>query len=93
MRSTLSSSETIKSMRNNILPPGITRHTEIDADGYFAYGIAVYVPSVSERTRKVIREMDHPQDVPEPTQNVEPKPERKLEMKRGPSGVVNQNLE
>ncbi|MBQ7220486.1 MAG: hypothetical protein IJS28_05855 [Synergistaceae bacterium] len=94
MRNTLSSSEAIKSIRNNILPPGIMRHTEIDEDSYFAYGIAVYVPSASERVITIIQSMDnHIGGTPPEPDKPSPEPDPNLKMKRGPSGVINQDLD
>ena len=88
MRNTLSSSETIESLRKGILPPGVTRHTEIDSDGYFAYGIAVYVPSASRRVRSIGEEMDDSHRTSGRHQE-----NRKQEMKPGPSGIIEQNID
>ena len=105
MRSTLSHSETISSLRKGILPPGIMRQTDLDEDGYFAYGIAVYLPSASDMAAQAKKEMDttnivrpvnpNPQNM-ENYRGITPQrnnnPNIKPEMKRGPSGVVEQNL-
>lgn len=87
MQNALSSSEEIKSLRKGIMPPGIIRQTDIDEDRYFAYGIAVYLPSASAQAKEASREMDEAQIVQPSQKNV---PDMK--MKRGPSGVVPQNL-
>ena len=105
MRSALSHSETITSLRKGVLPPGIMRQTDLDENGYFAYGIAVYLPSASDMAAGAKREMDNTQivrpvnpDSPsrEPYKGITPQrntnPGSKPEMMRGPSGVVNQNL-
>ena len=105
MRNTLSHSESMSSLRKGILPPGIMRQTDLDEDGYFAYGIAVYLPSASDMAAKAKKEMDttnivrpvNPnQQNNEPYRGISPQrntnPGKKPEMKRGPSGVVEQNL-
>ena len=101
MRNSLSSSETVSSLRRGTLPPGITPQTDIDPDGYFAYGIAVYLPSASDRAAEAKREMDttrivRPVKPATPAPNAPApqtvKPGQKLEIKRGPSGVVEQSL-
>ena len=103
MRNTISHSETISSLRKGILPPGIMRQTDLDEDGYFAYGIAVYLPSASDMAAEAKKEMDNTKIVrpvnpngqniyngiaPQKNRN----PDAKQEMKKGPSGVVNQPL-
>lgn len=105
MRDTLSHNETMSSLRKGILPPGIMRQTDLDEDGYFAYGIAVYLPSASDMAAKAKKEMDttnivrpvNPnQQHSEPYKGITPQrntdSSKKPEMKRGPSGVVEQNL-
>ncbi|MBQ4430850.1 MAG: hypothetical protein II877_05055, partial [Synergistaceae bacterium] len=105
MRNTLSHSESMSSLRKGILPPGIMRQTDLDEDGYFAYGIAVYLPSASDMAAKAKKEMDttnivrpvNPnQQNNEPYRGISPQRNtdtgKKPEIKRGPSGVVEQNL-
>jgi hypothetical protein len=102
MRNILKTDTKIQSLRNGVLPPGIIRETELDDDEYFAYGIAVYVPSVSDAARNASQEMDDAQIVkPADTTNnsnaaeinaTDEKTEQKLEIKKGPSGVVEQDL-
>ena len=99
MQNILASNERIKSIRKGILPPGIMRQTDIDEDGYFAYGIAVYVPSASELARKGAKDMDNANIVQRDKDGryVDPgsetqKSNENLEMKKGPSGVIQQNL-
>jgi hypothetical protein len=102
MRNVLKTDTKIQSLRNGVLPPGIMRETELDEDGYFAYGIAVYVPSVSDATRQASKEMDDAQLVkPAETTNnsdtvgpkaTDEKTEQNLEIRKGPSGVVKQDL-
>lgn len=70
MQNALSSSEEIKSLRKGIMPSGIIRHTDIDEDGYFAYGIAVYLPSASAQAKEASREMDEAQIV-QPSQKMD----------------------
>ena len=109
MRSILSHSDTVSSLRRGVLPPGIMRQTDLDEDGYFAYGIAVYLPSASDMAAEVKREMDTTTIVRPvnpnssnsrnnngnnngltPQRNTNPN--AKPELKRGPSGVVEQSL-
>jgi hypothetical protein len=99
MRNTLSSSTSIKSLREGTLPPGIMRQSYIDDNAYFAYGIAVYVPSLTDLVKKGIEEMEKTQIVrpPQSGQSSGPAPsnppkQEDLEMKKGPSGVVQQSL-
>ena len=105
MRNAVSSNNKVQSLRKGILPPGIQRVTEIDEDGYFAYGIAVYVPSVSELAAQAGREMDEIQIVKpidsgrgngknsDGSSNFKNRnTNTNLNMKKGPSGIVNQNL-
>jgi hypothetical protein len=100
MRNSLSSSTSVKTLREGKLPPGIMRQSYIDDNAYFAYGIAVYVPSLTEDVRKGIEEMDKTQIVQpsqqrgkgsSPTPSGSPKQEN-LDMRKGPSGVVQQTL-
>ncbi|MDR2180480.1 MAG: hypothetical protein LBP21_09240 [Synergistaceae bacterium] len=96
----------IQSLRQGILPPGVMRDTSLDEDEAFAYGIAVYVPSLSDAARSAAREMDEAELVrpPASSQNSPsssgtaggasepPQPEPTYKIKQGPSGVVQQNL-
>ena len=110
MRNIVSSSTAVRSLRSGVLPPGIVRHTELDDDGYFAYGIAVYSPAISDKVNEASREMDEAQIV-QPLSNGNKerndassygssqtlsgnreKQELNLQMKRGPSGIVKQDL-
>lgn len=63
MRNAVRSGSKVQSLRRGVLPPGIMRYTELDDDGYFAYGIAVYIPSVSEMANEASQEMDDAQIV------------------------------
>ncbi|MDR1651104.1 MAG: hypothetical protein LBR87_04895 [Synergistaceae bacterium] len=101
MRNTLSTDTKIQSLRNGVLPPGIIRETSLDDDEYFAYGIAVYVPSVTDAARQASQEMDDAQIVRPPAPAASPsdtartgggKQSQDLEMKKGPSGIVEQDL-
>ncbi|MBQ9582631.1 MAG: hypothetical protein IJR21_09695 [Synergistaceae bacterium] len=102
MRNEIINNEKVSSIRSGILPPGIMRQTELDDDGYFAYGIAVYLPSASDMAAQAKQEMEKTEIVREVnpnafknTQGITPQkvdPNKTQEMKRGPSGVVEQNL-
>ena len=63
MRNASASTTLIRSLRNGVLPPCIVRHTEIDDNHYFAYGIAVYSPKISAKVNEASREMDEAQIV------------------------------
>lgn len=108
MRTSITSGTSIQSLRNGTLPPGTMLETELDEDEYFAYGVAIYRPSVSQAVIEASREMDDAQIVQPPKQgNVtdgeHSSPSRasggkqapkmpELDLKRGPTGVVQQNL-
>lgn len=96
----------IQSLRQGILPPGVMRDTSLDEDEAYAYGIAVYVPSLTDAARGAAREMDEAEIVRPPSssapsgspsdaaggdgESAQPKPTHKI--KQGPTGVVQQNL-
>lgn len=90
----------IQSLRRGALPPGISRKTWMDEDEYFAYGVALYVPSISDLAAQAAREMDDAQllkpvkkpGAEKPAGDVPGKSAPKLEMKKGPSGVVSQDV-
>ena len=104
LRKSVSTGTSIQSLRNGTLPPGTKLETELDEDEYFAYGIAIYIPSLSNATREAAREMDEAQivqppkreksdaefDAPKGTNKSGEKPE--VELKKGPTGVVKQDL-
>jgi hypothetical protein len=50
-------SDEYKSARNGIIPPGVTGKTWFDDDKAFCYGMAVYVPSMTNAAAKAAREM------------------------------------
>ncbi|MDR2528925.1 MAG: hypothetical protein LBD04_07905 [Synergistaceae bacterium] len=97
MLNSLSEGFNIQNLRQGTLPPGVIRETSLDDDEYFAYGIAVYVPSLSDAARGAAKEMDEAQLVQPPkpggpavggsTPEKEQPP-----IKQGPSGVVEQDL-
>ena len=102
-RNTLTTGNRVQSIRRGILPPGVTRKTWMDDEEYFAYGIAVYIPSVSNQAAAGSKEMDDaqllkPVTIPAPGGAQQDVPEQKgqnkapLEIKRGPSGVVSQDV-
>ena len=91
MRSDQRSNTKVQSLRRGVLPPGIDPQVEMDEDGYFAYGIAVYIPSVSEMARQASREMDEAEIVRSPNSRGS-RQQQNLKMKKGPSGIVEQNL-
>ena len=62
----LSETVNIQTLRQGVLPPGVMRRTILDDNEYFAYGIAVYVPSLSDAVREAAREMEETQLVRPP---------------------------
>ena len=102
MRNATASTTNVRSLRNGVLPPGIVRHTEIDENGYFAYGIAVYSPRISAKVNEASREMDEAQIVQplnngrdsnsEIIQRGSNRQKLNLQMMKGPSGIVKQDL-
>lgn len=108
LRKSLSTGTSIQSLRNGTLPPGTKLETEMDEDEYFAYGIAIYIPSLSNATREAAREMDEAQIVQPPKREKsdtefdapsgagsagKQAPEKpEIELKKGPTGVVKQDL-
>ncbi len=105
-RNSIKDNPKVVSLREGTLPPGIMRDTEIDENGYFANGIAIMIPSLSDAARQLSREMDDAKILPEPKtpeaeekagnsegeQDTERKSQQELEMRKGPSGVVQQPL-
>jgi hypothetical protein len=98
IRNVVTSNLNIQSLTQGKLPPGVMPKTFIDDDGYFAYGIAVYVPSVSAAVLEASREMDDA-GLPDPDKKPNAAPEaskkqnqQQLEMKKGPSGIIEQDL-
>ena len=98
MRNSLREDTRIQSLRRGVLPPGIIRETSLDDNEYFAYGIAVYVPSLSDAARGASKEMDDAQLIQPPGTSTDnnapvPAPQKEApEIKKGPSGVVEQIL-
>ena len=105
--SALTQSSSVSSLRSGVLPPGTIRRSWTDDDHYFAYGLAVYLPSASDLAAAGAKEMDETkilQDHSRPSvlNTVPPasvpavnKPalsKEDLGLKRGPSGVVRQDL-
>ncbi len=107
MRNATASVTNIRSLRSGVLSSGIVRHTEIDDNGYFAYGIAVYSPGISAKVNEASREMDEAQIVQplndgrdsnginsgsEIIQRGNNRQKLDLQMMKGSSGIVNQDL-
>jgi len=55
--SRLESNDVYKSARQGILPPGVNTKTWFDSDHAWAYGISVYVPSLTNAAANTAREM------------------------------------
>jgi len=99
-RNVLTTEKRIESIRRGVLPPGVIPKTWMDDDEYFAYGLAVYIPSVSDLAAQAAREMDDAQllkpvkkpGAEKPAEDAPGKSAPKLEMKKGPSGVVSQDV-
>jgi hypothetical protein len=103
MRSIQVEDTKIQSLRQGVLPPGVMRETSLNDDEHFAYGIAVYVPSLSDAARGAAKEMDDAELVAKPSETPsgavlgttggqDQTQNPKQEIKRGPSGVVEQDL-
>jgi hypothetical protein len=98
IRNVVTENLNIQSLVQGKLPPGVTSRTYIDDDGYFAYGISVYIPSLSAAVMDAAKEMDEA-DLPDTGEKSNSAPEtpkkrdqQPLEMKKGPSGIVEQDL-
>ena len=63
MRMTRISGSQIQGLRNGTLPPGVIRKSYLDDKEYFAYGIAVYIPSVTQLVGDAAAEMEETQIV------------------------------
>jgi hypothetical protein len=93
----LEESREIESVRNGVLPAGVIRETSLDDNDYFAYGIAVYIPSLSDEILKIGKEMEKT-DLTKPMQPAKEPLSPPAEgqpptpIQRGPSGVVDQKL-
>jgi hypothetical protein len=97
IRNVVTSNLNIQSLTQGKLPPGVMPKTFIDDDGYFAYGIAVYVPSVSAAVIDAAREMDEADFTGTGNSITAPETPKKkelpkLEIKPGPSGIVEQEI-
>ena len=85
----------ITSLRSGVLPPGITRKSWLDKKGHFAYAMAVYVPSVTNYTVRAAQEMDNTNILQPVDGRGSNRPSRRRErvnIDRGPSGVIKQDL-
>lgn len=98
--------EAISSARKGLIPPGVTRRSWLDNDGIFAYSVAVYVPSATNKAAAGGKAMENAQII----QKIEPDkttvmprtnsdargvPETQnapASIKRGTSGTIQQNL-
>ena len=74
-----SQSNAITSLRSGILPPGVKRYTWVDDDGYFAYGMAVYIPTLSDMVTNAAQRMKDAKLL----QDHYPQPERKPAARSG----------
>ena len=53
--------EVIETAHKGTLPPGVTQRAWLDSDGAFAYGVAVYVPSVTNAAAAVGQDIQNSQ--------------------------------
>jgi hypothetical protein len=89
-------SSSISSIRQGILPPGVKTQTWLDENKAFAYGLAVYMPSATQRASDGARQMQQGQivqPVTKPGQSgVKPGtlPDAG-QLQQGPSGQVQSN--
>ncbi len=95
--------EAISTARKGLLPPGVTRRTWLDDEGIFAYSVAVYVPSATNKAAAAGKAMDEANLIQkiEPnkatitpqTKTETPEPQKApAQIKRGVTGTIQQNL-
>lgn len=95
--------EAIVTASKGILPPGVTRRAWLDKDGAFAYAVAVYVPSFTNKAAadsqtmkdaQLLKPVEPEKAVTQTTKNApatqSAKPEETI--KRGVTGTIQQNL-
>ncbi len=104
-RNKMEFSQTIKSASRGTLPPGVIKRTWLDAENAFAYGVAVYSPSISNAAAGAAKEMSDAQILKPvvPTQPAKPEgtsssggstpmPKPSDTVKQGVSGTVSQDI-
>ena len=84
--------QTIESARQGVLPPGVQRRTWVDKDGAFAWGIAVYAPSLTDAAAAGARDMENAQILKPAQPKQAPKPKGSEKLDQGVSGTVKQEL-
>ena len=84
--------QTIESARQGLLPPGVQRRTWTDKDEAFAWGIAVYAPSLTDAAAAGARDMENAQIVQPVQPKQAPQPESSDKLEQGVSGTVKQEL-
>lgn len=84
--------QTIESARKGVLPPGVQRRTWTDKDGAFAWGIAVYAPSLTDAAAAGAQDMENAQIVKPVQPQQAPKPKSSDKLEQGVSGTVTQEL-
>lgn len=84
--------QTIESARRGLLPPGVQRRTWTDKDGAFAWGIAVYAPSLTDAAAAGAQDMENAQIIKPVQPKPAPKPGNTETLKQGVSGTVTQEL-
>jgi len=97
------SSEQFQSVRNGILPPGVSSKTFTSKDDAEVYAVAVYIPSVSQQAAQTAKEMSQTQLLGNPndasSNNTAPAtpdsnaPRPKQEVAPGPTGSVSHDKE
>lgn len=87
--SVIKTSDVYESARKGKLPPGVPTKTYFDSDGAWAYGIAVYSPSMSKAVEQIADEVRGAEIVPEKGKTgAKSGGVKKPPVKKGPSGKV-----
>ena len=91
--STEISSTTISSMRKGVLPAGVKTQGWMDDEKAFAFGVAIYMPSVTKQADDARKTMQQGTIVQPTTEGETPRSKElpKGELKQGPSGQVQSN--
>ena len=90
-----SNSTEVTSMCKGVMPPGVKTQTWFDDDKYFAYGMAIYLPSATARASGAAKSMQQGQIIQQPGggSGVTPgtnQPDAGT-LQQGPSGQVQKN--
>ena len=80
-----SQSSAITSLRRGMLPPGVQTYSWLDDDNYFAYAMAIYIPSLSDEAVNAAKQMEDTKILrehkPDPQQPYDKRPDAAPETK------------